>query len=327
MHTLEPGNLEAVITSATPDPASHNNRATLTVQLAPAADLTIGMVVPAGGISVQGLVNFSIWVTNFGPSEARQVRVAQLLPDGITYLGVGVEGRPPSPDPPSTGRWEGSPRDRSPMPPSLPAPSGLAAMRFVPRRFPNSQIQFSPTTLAKACSGSLRFRRTVTDAIFRRTRTRPPWWCASPTRPAVGSQWITPPEVERRRQATFLHRAGRLEFAPGIREMSVKIPILEDSLNEATEQFTLELTAALNATIAKPRGTITILDNDPFPAISVRDISLPEGSSDQRCPLRSDVDPIERPDCAGALCHGKRNCSGRGRLPRAGRCTSTFPQG
>ena len=91
VHTLEPGNLEAVITSATPDPASHNNRATLTVQLAPAADLTIGMVVPAGGISVQGLVNFSIWVTNFGPSEARQVRVAQLLPDGITYLGVGVE--------------------------------------------------------------------------------------------------------------------------------------------------------------------------------------------------------------------------------------------
>ncbi len=74
--------------------------------------------------------------------------------------------------------------------------------------------------------------------------------------------------------------SGTLTFSPGITSQPIDVPILSDTVNEATEIFTVELSnASPNATIADPIGIGTILDNDPPPTLSINDASITEGDS------------------------------------------------
>jgi sugar lactone lactonase YvrE len=56
--------------------------------------------------------------------------------------------------------------------------------------------------------------------------------------------------------------SGTLAFAPGETSKTVSVPILDDLAGEPTEAFALNLSGAAGATIAKPRGTGTVLDNE-----------------------------------------------------------------
>ncbi|MBD2682121.1 MULTISPECIES: DUF4347 domain-containing protein [Nostoc] len=55
---------------------------------------------------------------------------------------------------------------------------------------------------------------------------------------------------------------GTLTFNPGVTTQTIAVPILNDSFNEASERFFVNLTNATNATIADNQANATITDND-----------------------------------------------------------------
>ncbi|AFY61366.1 glycoside hydrolase family 9 protein [Synechococcus sp. PCC 6312] len=79
----------------------------------------------------------------------------------------------------------------------------------------------------------------------------------------------------------YTSRTGTLTFNPGERSKTISVPILNDTLVENNETFTVRLSNAQQATIAKTTGTATITDNDvppspPLPTLSINDVSVGE---------------------------------------------------
>ena len=72
--------------------------------------------------------------------------------------------------------------------------------------------------------------------------------------------------------ADYTAGSGTLNFAAGVTTQTIVVPILEDTLDEVNETFTVNLASPTNATIADGSGIGTITDND---AAAVAD--------DQRC--------------------------------------------
>ncbi|HKB19631.1 MAG TPA: Calx-beta domain-containing protein, partial [Gaiellaceae bacterium] len=70
---------------------------------------------------------------------------------------------------------------------------------------------------------------------------------------------------------------GTATFAAGQTQQQVTVLVNGDLLDEANETFRLNLSNAVNVTIADGQGTGTITDNDPAPALSVNDVSAVEG--------------------------------------------------
>ncbi len=61
--------------------------------------------------------------------------------------------------------------------------------------------------------------------------------------------------------------------------VNVTIPIVDDAINEPTENFTVALTNPSNATIADGTGIVTILDNDVLvPTLSINDVTVNENA-------------------------------------------------
>ena len=70
-----------------------------------------------------------------------------------------------------------------------------------------------------------------------------------------------------------------LTFAPGQTSLPVTVAVNGDLLDEANETLKLVLTGPVNASVAVPRGTATIIDNDPTPTLSVNDVTVTELNS------------------------------------------------
>jgi hypothetical protein len=77
----------------------------------------------------------------------------------------------------------------------------------------------------------------------------------------------------------FQPTTGSLTFAAGQLAQHVMVPILNDSINEFTERFTLNLHHPVNATIFKRQGTGALTDSDPVPSITIDNLSVNEGNS------------------------------------------------
>ena len=77
----------------------------------------------------------------------------------------------------------------------------------------------------------------------------------------------------------FTATSGILTFAPGDTEETVTVPTTADIIDEDDETFTLRLSTAVNATLADPTATGTILDDDGPPSASFTDASGTEGDS------------------------------------------------
>jgi hypothetical protein len=73
--------------------------------------------------------------------------------------------------------------------------------------------------------------------------------------------------------------SGTLTFAPDTTTQQVVVAIANDTLNEAAETFSVNLSSAINAAIADASGVGTILDNDPVPALSIDDVTVTEGNT------------------------------------------------
>lgn len=88
--------------------------------------------------------------------------------------------------------------------------------------------------------------------------------------------------------ADYWSMSGRLVFAPGDTTETLTATVVGDTRDEPNETFHIDLSDATGATIADPRGTITILDDDTtstpppgggLPAVAVTDASVLEGDS------------------------------------------------
>ena len=79
--------------------------------------------------------------------------------------------------------------------------------------------------------------------------------------------------------ADYTATSGTLNFSPGQTTRQVTVLVQGDLLDEANETFTLNLTNAINATLADNQGVGTINDDDPVPALTINDVSVTEGDS------------------------------------------------
>src|SRR5439155_961176 len=77
----------------------------------------------------------------------------------------------------------------------------------------------------------------------------------------------------------YVSTNGTVTFVPGTTTQTVTVQILGDLLNEANETFFVNLSNAVNATIADSQGLGTINDNDAAPALSINDVVVTEGNS------------------------------------------------
>ena len=75
----------AEVTSGTPDPTPDNNRDTDPIEVTTLADLVVTKS-HAGPAAIGQELEFTIAVSNEGPSEARSVTMVDTLPDGLAYV-------------------------------------------------------------------------------------------------------------------------------------------------------------------------------------------------------------------------------------------------
>jgi len=77
----------------------------------------------------------------------------------------------------------------------------------------------------------------------------------------------------------YLSANGTLNFAPGTTNQTVLVTVLGDVLNEASESFSVNLSAPVNATISDGQAVGTISNDDPLPTLSIANVSVVEGDS------------------------------------------------
>lgn len=77
--------------------------------------------------------------------------------------------------------------------------------------------------------------------------------------------------------------SGTVTFAPGETSRTVAVPVVRDLVAESTETFTLQLSSATGATLARSSASATIQDDDgvvaPPPSVSIGDVSVTEGQA------------------------------------------------
>ncbi|MBA2732119.1 MAG: lamin tail domain-containing protein [Acidobacteria bacterium] len=73
--------------------------------------------------------------------------------------------------------------------------------------------------------------------------------------------------------------SGTLTFAPGETNKSILVPIINDTMDEPSETFFVNLTNAPNAVILDNQGQGTITDDDAAPSLSIDNVSVTEGNS------------------------------------------------
>ena len=79
--------------------------------------------------------------------------------------------------------------------------------------------------------------------------------------------------------ADYQATSGDVTFAPGQTLKTVAVPVNDDQIDESDETLGLELSAPVNATLARSRAIGTIQDDDAPPAVSIADVRLPEGDA------------------------------------------------
>ncbi|MBX3412124.1 MAG: cellulase family glycosylhydrolase [Pirellulales bacterium] len=81
----------------------------------------------------------------------------------------------------------------------------------------------------------------------------------------------------------FTPITGTITFAPGQTLRTIAVPIVRDLVAEPTETFSLVLSNASGATLARTSAIATIVDDDsvvpPTPSVSIGNVSITEGDS------------------------------------------------
>lgn len=82
--------------------------------------------------------------------------------------------------------------------------------------------------------------------------------------------------------ADYSARSGTATITAGTSTTTIAVPLVDDVTDELNETFTVALSAPVGASLADGSATVTIVDNDPMPVLSVGDIREAEGDSGTR---------------------------------------------
>ncbi len=77
----------------------------------------------------------------------------------------------------------------------------------------------------------------------------------------------------------YTSTGGTLIFNAGETTKTVTVLVNGDALNEALENFHVNLTTPTFATVTDGQGLGTITDDDPQPSISINDLTVTEGQT------------------------------------------------
>jgi glucose/arabinose dehydrogenase len=77
----------------------------------------------------------------------------------------------------------------------------------------------------------------------------------------------------------YVAASGSVSFAAGETSKSINVTVNGDTTLESNESFNVNLSGAVNATIADNQGVGTINNDDGLPSISINNVSLNEGNS------------------------------------------------
>ena len=77
----------------------------------------------------------------------------------------------------------------------------------------------------------------------------------------------------------YVGASGTLSFAPGQVSKTVDVAVNGDITYENDETLSVALSAPVNATIGATPGTVTIVNDDPLPQVSIDDPSVAEGDT------------------------------------------------
>lgn len=77
----------------------------------------------------------------------------------------------------------------------------------------------------------------------------------------------------------FTPASGRLVIPPGDATAAIPVTIAGNTRDENDESFTVQLAGPVNATLGGGSASITIVDDDPVPVISITTTSVAEGTS------------------------------------------------
>lgn len=70
-----------------------------------------------------------------------------------------------------------------------------------------------------------------------------------------------------KRAADYRVRSGSVTFAPGETSKTVVIPVLQDKIDELSEDFWVKLSGVTGASLPRPAIRVRILDDDPVPTV------------------------------------------------------------
>jgi hypothetical protein len=73
--------------------------------------------------------------------------------------------------------------------------------------------------------------------------------------------------------------SGTLTFAPGETAKTVAVPVINDTMYEGEELFYFDLSGAVNAKVATGRRNGRIQNDDPYPLLSINDVTVVEGDT------------------------------------------------
>ncbi|HUQ32902.1 MAG TPA: Calx-beta domain-containing protein [Pyrinomonadaceae bacterium] len=79
--------------------------------------------------------------------------------------------------------------------------------------------------------------------------------------------------------ADYTAVSGTLTFNPGETVKNIIVPIINDTMDEPSETFFVNLSNASNSVILDSQGQGTITDNDNPPSLSINDVSVAEGDT------------------------------------------------
>jgi CSLREA domain-containing protein len=79
--------------------------------------------------------------------------------------------------------------------------------------------------------------------------------------------------------ADYTTTSSVLTFAPGETSQTFNVPIANDFVTEGAETFSVTLDTAVNAAIANGTATVTIVDDDPTPELTLTDANVVEGNA------------------------------------------------
>ena len=84
----------------------------------------------------------------------------------------------------------------------------------------------------------------------------------------------------------YKSKSGTLNFAPGVTNATVKVPVTGDTVDEADEAFTVVLSGATGAVIGDATGSGSVVDDDPKTVTGLRlaigDVAVHEGDAGAR---------------------------------------------